>query len=446
MIKIKLNRHIFGRQPEQRLWRTGLFISTLQDNRVQEWAHTLKQTHATRETILDRIACTQSKLVARLGVVMAIRLDELAHTIGATLRGDGATMVHSCAPIDRAQVGQVSFLANRKYAAHLATTNASAVIVVSGETAKAGVATLEAVDPYFAFRQAMVALHGFRKHPAPILASQKNNSISERAVIHATAQLGGDCVVHAGAVIERGVTLGARCVIYPNAYVGEGVNMGDDCIVYPGACIYDGCVLGNRVTLHANTVIGSDGFGYATHKGRHEKIPQSGIVVLEDDVEIGSCCVIERAAMEETRIGAGTKFADLISIGHGTRIGKHCLVVSLVGISGSVDMGNYVVLGGQVGVTGHLSIGDGVQVAGKSAVVGDIAAGMRVAGVPAIESDISLRNHLVFRDLYGMSRKLKSLEREVAKLQDAKNSAGTSTHGNSSSTNPTLDNSAQGKK
>ena len=171
--------------------------------------------------------------------------------------------------------------------------------------------------------------------------------------------------------------------------------------------------------LHANTVIGSDGFGYATHKGRHEKIPQSGIVVLEDDVEIGSCCVIERAAMGETRVGAGTKFADLISIGHGTHIGKHCLLVSLVGISGSVDIGNYVVLGGQVGVTGHLSIGDGVQVAGKSAVVGDIAAGMRVAGVPAIESDRALRNHLVFRDLFDMSRKLKSLEREVAKLHAA---------------------------
>ena len=350
---------------------------------------------------------------------MAIRLDELAQKIGATLHGDGSAQVSSCAPIERAQVGQVSFLANRKYAAHLATTNATAVIVASGATVKAGVAILEAVDPYFAFRQAMVALHGFRKHPAPINSAQNNNSISERAAIHPTARIGEACSVHAGALIESGATLGARCVIYPNAYVGEGVQMGDDCIVYPGVCVYDGCVIGNRVTLHANTVIGCDGFGYATYKGRHEKIPQSGIVVIEDDVEIGSCCVIERAAMQETRIGAGTKFADLISIGHGTRIGKHCLLVSLVGISGSVDMGNYVVLGGQVGVTGHLSIGDGVQVAGKSAVVGDIPAGMRVAGVPAIESDKALRNHLVFRDLFDMSRKLKSLEREVAKLQAA---------------------------
>jgi len=358
---------------------------------------------------------------------MAIRLDELAQKIGATLHGDGSAQVSSCAPIESAQVGQVSFLANRKYAAHLATTNATAVIVASGATVKAGVAILEAIDPYFAFRQAMVVLHGFRNHPAPIGAAEKNNSISERAVIHTTVGIGEGCAVHAGAVIERGATLGARCVIYPNAYIGEGVQIGEDCIVYPGVCIYDGCVIGNRVTLHANTVIGSDGFGYATYKGRHEKIPQSGIVVIEDDVEIGSCCVIERAAMQETRIGAGTKFADLISIGHGTRIGKHCLLVSLVGISGSVDMGNYVVLGGQVGVTGHLSIGDGVQVAGKSAVVGDIPAGMRVAGVPAIESDAALRNHLVFRDLFGMSRKLKSLEREVAKLQAAKGDAEPST-------------------
>ncbi len=357
---------------------------------------------------------------------MAIRLEELAQKIGATLHGDGAIEVHSCAPIDRAQAGEVSFLANKKYTAHLTTTNASAVIVASGTTVKTGVAALEAVDPYFAFRQAMVVLHGFRKHPAPMLASPKKNSISERAVIHVTARMGEDCAVHAGAVIEDGATLGARCVIYPNAYVGQGVRMGDDCVVYPGACIYDGCVIGNRVHLHANAVIGSDGFGYATHQGRHEKIPQSGIVVIEDDVEIGSCCVIERAAMQETRIGAGTKFADLISIGHGTRIGKHCLLVSLVGISGSVNMGNYVVLGGQAGVTGHLSIGDGVQVAGKAAVVSDIPEGMRVAGVPAIESEAALRNHLVFRDLYGMSRKLKSLEREVAKLQAAQGGTDTS--------------------
>ena len=167
----------------------------------------------------------------------------------------------------------------------------------------------------------------------------------------------------------------------------------------------------------ANAVIGSDGFGYATHKGRHEKIPQAGIVVLEDDVEIGGGCVVERAAMEETRIGAGTKFADLISIGHGTRIGKHCLLVSLVGVSGSVEMGDYVVLGGQAGVTGHLKIGNNVQASGKAAIVTDLPDGSRVGGIPAIELDAAKRNALAGRDLYGMARRLKQLEREVERLR-----------------------------
>ncbi|MCE9620551.1 MAG: UDP-3-O-(3-hydroxymyristoyl)glucosamine N-acyltransferase [Planctomycetes bacterium] len=346
---------------------------------------------------------------------MPIRLDELAKKIGATLHGDGAIEVHSCAPVDRASAGQVSFVANQKYLPHLATTSASAVIVAAGAAVRPGVARLESADPYFSFRQAMVVLHGFRRHPQP--GGSAKGRISDRATIHPEAVLGAECAVHAGAVIERGAKLGARCVVYPNAYIGERVCMGDDCILYPGVCVYDGCVLGHRVTLHANAVIGSDGFGYATHQGRHEKIPQAGIVVLEDDVEIGSCCVIERAAMEETRVGEGTKFADLISIGHGTRIGKHCLLVSLVGISGSVEMGNYVVLGGQVGVTGHLAIGDGVQAAGKAAILTDIPAGQKVAGVPAIEHNTAKRNYLVFTDLFGMSRKLKALEREVAKLQ-----------------------------
>jgi UDP-3-O-[3-hydroxymyristoyl] glucosamine N-acyltransferase len=346
-----------------------------------------------------------------------MRLDELARRIGATLHGDASVEVSACAPVDRAAAGQVSFVANSKYIDHLTRTGASAVIVAPGVPVRDGLARLEATDPYFAFREAMVALHGFRRHPHPADAMAQSPLRSPQAVVHASARVGEGTALHAGCVVERGASLGARCVLYPGAYVGEHAVLGDDCVLFPGATVYDRCCLGHRVTLHAHAVIGSDGFGYATHKGRHEKIPQAGIVVLEDDVEIGGGCVIERAAMEETRIGAGTKFADLISIGHGTRIGKHCLLVSLVGVSGSVEMGDYVVLGGQVGVTGHLKIGSDVQAAGKAAIVTDLPDGSRVGGIPAIELDAAKRNALAGRDLYGMARRLKQLEREMERLR-----------------------------
>ena len=348
-----------------------------------------------------------------------MRLDALATRIGATLHGDGVVEVNGCAPVDRAVAGQVSFVANTRYLGHLMTTGASAVIVAPGVPVREGVARLECRDPYFAFREAMVALHGFRRHPPPADAEPGTPSRSRRAVVHPQARVASDCVLHAGVVVERGAAVGAGCVLYPNSYVGENAVLGSGCVLFPGAAIYDGCRLGDRVTIHANAVVGSDGFGYATHEGRHEKIPQSGIVVLEDDVEIGSGCVIERAAMEETRIGAGTKFADLISIGHGTRIGRHCLLVSLVGVSGSVEMGDYVVLGGQVGVTGHLKIGSDVQAAGKAAIVTDLPDGSRVGGIPAVELDAAKRNALAGRDLYGMARRLKQLEREVERLRGA---------------------------
>ncbi|MGA1265786.1 MAG: UDP-3-O-(3-hydroxymyristoyl)glucosamine N-acyltransferase [Phycisphaerales bacterium] len=346
-----------------------------------------------------------------------MRLDALAERLGATLHGDGSVEVTCCAPVDRASTGQVSFVANTKYLEHLMTTGATAVIVAPGTQVRAGVARLESRDPYFAFREAMVALHGFRLHPPPADAAPDQPDRSPLAVVHPSAEVGPGCGLHAGAVVERGARLGARCVLYPGAYVGEQVVLGDDCVLFPGATVYDRCRLGHRVTLHAHAVIGSDGFGYATHKGRHEKIPQAGIVVLEDDVEIGGGCVIERAAMEETRIGAGTKFADLISIGHGTRIGRHCLLVSLVGVSGSVEMGDYVVLGGQAGVTGHLKIGSNVQASGKAAIVTDLPDGARVGGIPAIELDAAKRNALAGRDLYGMARRLRQLEREVERLR-----------------------------
>jgi len=371
-------------------------------------------------------------------------LADLAARIGARLVGDPGRRVVACAPIQTAGPEQVAFVANPRYLTFLNETKAAAVIVAPTQPTPEGLARLEAPDPYFAFREAMIALHGFRNHPTPMGwapmdsgrdaagpsrvgvgagtgalpgADAAATACSSAAFVHPTARLGEGCRVHPCAVVERGASLGPRCVLYPGAYVGEESTLGADCTLHPNAVVYDRCVLGDRVTLHSNVVVGHDGFGYATHNGAHHKIPQAGVVVLEDDVELGAGCAIERAAMGETRIGRGSKFADLISIGHGTTIGKHCLLVSLVGVSGSVDVGSYVVLGGQVGIAGHLRIGDFVQVAAKTGVVEDAAPRAKLGGIPGIDLDAAKRNALVGRDLYGMAKRLKALEREVAALR-----------------------------
>lgn len=351
---------------------------------------------------------------------MAMTLQQLAERIGASVRGggDSARSVSACAPIDVAGAEAVTFLANAKYAPFLQTTQAAAVIVGPDVEAPPALTLLVAEDPYFAFRNAMIALHGFRRHPQPMDAAA--SGVSRLALVHPSARLGRDCIVHPHAVIEAGAVAGDRCVFYPGAYLGVDSCAGDECVLYPNAVVYEHCVLGHRVTLHANCVVGNDGFGYATHKGVHHKIPQAGVVVLEDDVELGAGCAIERAAMGETRIGKGTKFADLISIGHGTTIGAGCLFVSLVGVAGSVDVGDYVVLGGQVGIAGHLRVGNQVQVAAKSGVMADVPDGAKIGGIPAIELDQAKRNVLVSLDLYGLAQRVRKLERELAQLRGGK--------------------------
>lgn len=347
-------------------------------------------------------------------------LKELAERIDADVIGDSSVTVRGCAPIDRAAPDELAFVVNRKYLQYLESTAAAAVLVSSETTCPDRLTRLVTDDPYFAFRNAMVALHGYRQHPKPTgeLHDFAHCTVSRQAMVHPDATIGHGCIVHAHAVVEKGAALGDNCVLYPGAYVGPGATLGNDCVLYPNVTVYDGCILGHRVTIHSSTVIGQDGFGYATHKGVHHKIPQAGIVVIEDDVELGAGCAIERAAMVETRIGAGTKFADLISIGHGTRIGKHCLFVSFVGISGSVEVGDYVVLGGQVGVTGHLKIGDGVKAMARSAITRDVAPWTKVGGAPAVAADVAKRNALAGLDLYDLTKRVRQLERQLAAFKD----------------------------
>jgi len=342
-------------------------------------------------------------------------LSELAATIGATMEGDDR-VVRGMAPVEAAGSDEVAFLANKKYERYMADSKAAGVIVAQDYDGPVGASTalLRCADPYYAYRQAMVAVYGFR---APGF-----EGIDERANIHPTATLGDDPRVSPFVTVAANVSIGARAVIYPGVYIGENTRIGDDCTLYPNVVIYDGSILGDRVTIHANTSIGQDGFGYATHAGddgvvRHEKIPQAGWVELGDDVEIGADCAIDRATMGATVIGEGTKFSNLVTIGHGTRMGKHCLVVALCGLGGSTLVGNYCVFAGQVGVAGHLSIGDGVRMGAKTGVNSDIPPGLEVLGMPAIPLPEARRSMSTLRRLPKMRKALSKLIRDVAALR-----------------------------
>ncbi len=318
-----------------------------------------------------------------------MKATELAERIGAKLHGDGSIELTSAATLEEAQAGQVSFLSNLKYAEKLETTNASAVIVATSINSDR-VTLLKSNDPYFAFRQAVVTLYGFRRHP--------HDGIHPSAYIHPTSRIG------------------SGTVIYPGVFVGPRARVGRDCILYPNVVIYEDCVLGDRVVLHAGTVIGQDGFGYATHKGEHHKIPQVGNVVIEDDVELGSNCSIERAALGSTVIAKGTKIDGLVVIGHGTKIGAHGLLVAQVGIAGSVTIGHHATIAGQVGVAGHLKIGDNVTIAAQAGVIGDVPDQTIMIGSPAMPASQARRVYAFFTQLPELAERLKQLEQKVEEL------------------------------
>jgi len=311
-----------------------------------------------------------------------MQLSELAGRIGAELRGDGDHVVERCNGLEFAGPADVSFLANNRYITKVKRSDAGA-IVLSREFARRVQQgnLLVADDPYFAFREAVVALHGYRQHPKPV---------GDAVSVHPTATVGEGATLHPFVTICEHASVGRNCVLYPGVFIGPHATVGDDVVLFPNVVIYDRCRIGDRVTLHAGCVIGEDGFGYATHPGddgmpMHHKIPQAGNVVIEDDVEMGAGCTIDRGTVTTTRVGRGTKMSNLVTIGHGVEVGRHNLFVGQVGIAGSTTTGDYVALGGQVGVGGHIKIGNRAQVAAKSGVIYSVPEDGRYGGVIAID-------------------------------------------------------------
>ncbi len=311
--------------------------------------------------------------------------------------------------LQEAGEGEISFLANIKYRDQLFETAATVVIVAPDETIPEGLTVLRCENPYGAIAAAIRFIHGVRQHP--------QWGLDPRSEIAESAQIGKNANIGPFVTIDVNVKIGENATIYPGCFIGSGVVIGDDVTLYPNVVVYDGSRLGNRVALHAGTVIGQDGLGYAPVEGRWMKIPQAGRAQVEDDVEMGALCAIDRATLGETRVGMGTKFSDQVVLGHGTKVGKHNMYVAQVGLAGSVDVGDHVTMGGQVGVAGHLSIGDNVTIGAKTGVWADIPSNERYFGNPAFKWKQYWRQIAAIKELPDIIRKFRKMEKELENLR-----------------------------
>jgi UDP-3-O-[3-hydroxymyristoyl] glucosamine N-acyltransferase len=273
-------------------------------------------------------------------------------------------------PLEEAGPTSLSFLSNPKYGGK-AKESGAGLILVDPKSDLGDRSVLVVENPYWAFAQAIGWFH-----PEPVPGWSE-------APVHPSAAIGSGVRIGPGATVGARSRIGARTILHPGVHVGDDCEIGDDCELFSGVVLYRRTKLGHRVRIHANTVLGSDGYGYVLVDGRHEKVPQVGWVEVEDDVELGACVTVDRGVLGSTRIGAGTKVDNQVQIAHNDQIGKHCLIVSQVGISGSVKVGDYVTLAGKVGVSGHLEIGARSIVGGNSVVAKSLPEGSFVTGYPA---------------------------------------------------------------
>jgi UDP-3-O-[3-hydroxymyristoyl] glucosamine N-acyltransferase len=340
-----------------------------------------------------------------------MNIAELARQTGARLEGDESIEIVGAAGLDIAEAGQITFLANKRYTPQVKTTRASAIYV--GESVEVGrrdIVVLRAANPYLAYTRALRLFH-----PEPPFTP----FIHPTAVVDSTARLDSGVWIGAHVFIGREVEVASGVRVYPNVTIYDYVSIGADSVIHSGVSLREGTLIGERVIIHNNTVVGSDGFGYAKdEQSRWLKIPQTGRVVVEDDVEIGAGTAIDKASVGETRIARGVKIDNLVQVGHSCAVGEDTLLCGQVGLAGSTQVGRRVILAGQVGVAGHLTIGDDVIMMAQSGTSHDIAAGKMVSGgVPAFEHQEALRSMVAFRRLPGMQRKLRALEQKVEALE-----------------------------
>jgi UDP-3-O-[3-hydroxymyristoyl] glucosamine N-acyltransferase len=336
-----------------------------------------------------------------------VKLRELAERLACRLDGDGEIEVTGVAGLQEAGPGELTFLANPKYQSMLGATRAAAVILHEQGPA-APCAMLRTAEPYLAFARA-VGLFAPDTRPAP--------GVDPHAAVAADASLGEGVSVGPFVVIGAGASVGDGTTVFPNVTIGPGTRIGRDCVIHSNVSVRERVVIGDRVVLQDGVVVGGDGYGFVRRSdGSHEKIPQVATVVIEDDVELGANTTVDRPAVGETRIRAGTKIDNLVMVGHGVSIGRNVLMAAQVGVAGSTTIDDDVTFGGQVGVGGHLTIGRGVVAVGQSGVTRSLPAGASVGGYPALDVHEWRRTAAVWRRLPELKRRVEALEARLAAL------------------------------
>ncbi|MCF3651785.1 UDP-3-O-(3-hydroxymyristoyl)glucosamine N-acyltransferase [Synoicihabitans lomoniglobus] len=346
---------------------------------------------------------------------ISFRLDELVAMVSPVeVRGAYAGTIGRIAALDDAEVGSLSFLGNSKYRSSVATSRASVILVPTDYVGEPGPDQCHLVVAQPSVALALVCArieHSLWPRPTP--------GVHPSAVVAPDATISSSATVGPLCVIESGAHVGDRSHLQAQVFVGRNARVGGDCWLAPSSYVATECELGDRVRVHAGTVIGSDGFGYEFVDGQHAKVPQVGTVVVEADVEIGANCTIDRARFNRTVIGQGTKLDNQVQIGHNVVVGRHCILCGMVGVSGSTTIGDYAVIGGQAGLAGHLTVGKGAKIGGQAAVTSDIDPGIFVNGSPALPYQLERRLLVLNRRLPDLFKKVESLAAQIDELKKA---------------------------
>ncbi|MBQ4296082.1 MAG: UDP-3-O-(3-hydroxymyristoyl)glucosamine N-acyltransferase [Prevotella sp.] len=341
---------------------------------------------------------------------MQFTAKQIADMVGGKVEGNPDALVNSFCKIEEGKEGAISFLSNPKYTHYIYETKSSVVLVNEDLALDHPVeATLIRVANAYETVAKLLQVYESMK--------PRKKGIDPLAFISPKAKIGNDCYVGPFAFIGDNVELGDNCQVFPHAYIGEGVKVGNGCTLYPGATIYHGCKIGNNVILHAGSVVGADGFGFAPGPEGYDKIPQIGIVTIEDNVEIGANTCIDRSTMGSTYVRKGVKLDNLVQIAHNTDIGANTVMSAQVGVAGSTKVGQWCMLGGQAGLAGHITVGNKVNIGAQSGVIGNLKDGLTLIGSPTQEPRAFFKEVALTRRLPEMQQQLKELQKEIKELK-----------------------------